>query len=311
MAMLPRKLNAQQATTPVIGVLDSAAAVPLKLSAFYEALKIEGFTRNQNMTVEYHSAAGDYRRLPDLAADLVSRGVSLITAFGIPAARAAKTATTKIPIVFSVSGNPIENGLVVSLNHPGTNVTGVAAMASGRERKRLELLHAAASTAPLLGVLVNPQNSDQDAVINDVLTSAQKIGVEIKVLRASTGRDFSNVFAELAQSRAGGLVIADDEFFLSASAELGSLAARQSIPAIFEGPAFVAAGGLMSYGTKLAELYHQSGAYSGLVLAGAAPADLPVFQSSQIEIVANLRSAKALGIALPQAIIDQATTLIR
>jgi putative ABC transport system substrate-binding protein len=311
-AMLPQQLlNAQQAPTPIIGVLDSAAATALKLSTFYEGLKVEGFSRNQNLTVEYHSAESDYARLPELAADLVNRRVTLITAFGSPAALAAKAATTNIPIVFAVSANPIEIGLVASLNHPGTNVTGVAGMVVGREQKRLDLLHAAVPAAAVLGFLLNPQNSNRDAQINDALASAQKIGVPIELVRASTGRDFSNVFAELAQSQAGGLVIADDEFFFSASADLGSSAARHSIPAVFQGTAFTAAGGLMSYGSRLTELYHQAGAYSGLVLAGAAPADLPIYQSTAVEMVVNLRSAKSLGIALPQPIVDQATTLIR
>lgn len=310
-AMLPRHLNAQQAPAPVIGVLDSSPATALKLSAYYEGLKVEGFSRNQNLTVEYHSVEGDYARLPELAADLVNRQVALITALGSPAALAAKAATTKIPVVFAVSANPIAIGLVASLNHPGANMTGVAGMAVGREQKRLELLHAAVPTAPVLGFLLNPENSNQDAQINDALAAAQKVSLQIKPIRASTGRDFSNVFAELTQSRAGGLVIADDEFLLGASAELGSLAARHRTPAIFQGTAFTAAGGLMSYGNRLAELYHQAGAYSGLVLAGAAPAGLPIYQSTAVEMIVNLRSAKSLGITLPQAIIDQTTTLIR
>jgi putative tryptophan/tyrosine transport system substrate-binding protein len=310
-ALLPQQLNAQSAPTPTIGVLDSAAATAFKLSAFYDGLNAEGFSRNQNLAVEYHSAEGDYRRLPELGADLGNRRVTLITALGTPAALAAKAATTKIPVVFAIDANPIEIGLVANLNRPGANMTGVAGMAAGREQKRLELLHAAAPTAPVLAVLVNPQNPNQDAQTNDALASAQKIGVQVRLVQANTARDFGSVFAELVQSQAGGLVIADDEFFLSASAELGSLAARQSIPAIFQGTAFAAAGGLLSYGTRLAELYHQAGTFSGLILAGAAPADLPIYQSSRTEMIVNLRSAKSLGIALPQAIIDQATTLIR
>jgi len=173
------------------------------------------------------------------------------------------------------------------------------------------LLHAAAPNAPILGLLLDPQNPNQDARANDVLGPAQKIGVQTKLVRASAARDFGNVFAELAQSRAGGLVIADDEFFLSASVGLASLALRNSLPAIFQGTAFATAGGLISYGTRLAELYHQAGTYSGLVLAGAAPADLPIYQSTATEMIVNLRSAKSLGIVLPQGIIDQANTLIR
>ena len=284
--MLPRPLNAQQLPTPIIGVLDSAAATAFKLSAFYEGLKVEGFFRNQNLAVEYHSAEGDYARLPELVADLVNRRVTLITALGTPAAQAAK-ATTTIPIVFAVGANPTETGLVTNLSHPGANMTGVTGMAIGREQKRLELMRAAVPAAAVLGFLLNPQNSNQSAQIDHALAAARKFGVQIKLVRASTARELSNVFAELTQSQAEGLVIADDEFFLSASIELGSLAARHGIPAIFQGKAFAAAGGLMSYGSRLAELYHQAGAYSGLVLAGAVPADLPIYQSTGIEMIVN------------------------
>jgi ABC transporter substrate binding protein len=160
---------------PIVGVLDSASATALKLSTFYEGLKVEGFARNQNLTVEYHSAESDYARLPELAADLVSRRVTLITAFGSPAALAAKAASTKTPIVFAVSANPIAIGLVASLDHPGTNVTGVAGMAVGREQKRLELLRAAVPAAAVLGFLLNPQNSNQDAQINDAYSPGQAL----------------------------------------------------------------------------------------------------------------------------------------
>jgi putative tryptophan/tyrosine transport system substrate-binding protein len=211
--MLPQPLIAQQAPMPIIGILDSGAATTSKLLTFYEGLKVEGFSRNQNLSVEYHSAEGDYARLPGLAADLVDRRVTLITAFGSPAAQAAKAAAAKTPIVFAVSANPIEIGLVTSLNRPGANVTGVTGMAVGREHKRLELLHAAVPAIPVLGFLLNPQNSNRDLQINDGLTSAQKVCAQIRIIRASTRRDFGDVFAELTQSQAGGLVVADDEFF--------------------------------------------------------------------------------------------------
>ncbi len=248
--ILPPRLNAQQIHTPSLGVLDSAAATAAKLSAFYEGLKVEGFLRGQNLTVEYHSADGDYARLPQFAADLVNRRVSLIATFGAPAALAAKAATTKTPVVFAVSANPIQIGLVTSLDHPGANLTGVAGMAIGREQKRLDLLHAVVPTASVFGFLLNPQDAQQDAQIKDAFASAEQVGVQIEPIRASTERDFSNVFAGLTQLRAGGLVIAGDEFFLSASAELGALVARHGIAAIFQGAAFTAAGGLMSYGNK-------------------------------------------------------------
>ncbi len=306
-AILPRQLNAEQIAAPTLGVLDSAAATAAKLSGFYEGLRVEGFVRGQNLTVAYHSADGDYAQLPRLAADLVNRRVSLITAFGAPAALAAKAATTKIPVVFAVSANPIQVGLITSLDHPGTNLTGVASMAVGREQKRLDLLHAVVPTASVFGFLVNPQNPQQE----DMVASAAQAGVQIELVRASAERDLSNVFAGLTQLPAAGLVIADDELFVSASAELGALAARHGIAAIFQGTTFTAAGGLMSYGNKFAELYHQAGAYSGMVLAGAAPANLPIYQSTAIEMIVNLRSARLLGLTVPQPVIDQATTLIR
>jgi putative tryptophan/tyrosine transport system substrate-binding protein len=309
--MTPRHVRAEQAPMPIIGLLDSSAPTTWKFSAFYEGLKVEGFSRNQNLAVEYHSAEGDYARLPKLAADLVNRRVSLITALGRPAALAAKDATASIPIVFAVDSNPIEIGLVASLSHPRANIAGVAGMSVAREQKRLELLRAAVPAASVFGFLINPDNSIQDAQIKDAVASAQKFGVQIKLVRARAGPEFSNAFVELTQSQAGGLVIADDEFFLGASAELGSLAVRHSMPTAFQGSAFAMAGGLVGYGSRLLELYHQAGTYSGLVLTGAAPSDLPIYQSTGTETIVNLRTARSLGINLPQAIIDQANTVIR
>lgn len=303
--MLPVPLKAQQ--KPTIGILDSAAATPAKLSTFFGGLKVEGFSKNDLM-IEYRSAGGDYARLPELVGALLDRHVTLITAFGSPAALAAKIATTKTPIVIAVNANPIEIGLVDNLNYSGTNVTGVAGMVAGRDHMRMELLHAAVPTASVFGVLLNPMNANRDAQISQAHASAERLGVEIKIIEASAGRDFDNVFAQLAQTQ--GLVIADDEFFLSASGHLGFLAIRHRVPAIFEGAAFTGTGGLMSYGTKLTELYHQAGAFSGLILAGAAPAHLPIFQSTAVEMIVNLRNANALGITLPQAIIDRANTVI-
>ena len=299
-AVLPVNARAQRPAAPTIGILDSSAATATKLTAFYEGLKIEGFVRNQNLTVQYSSAEGDYPRLPGLAADLVTRQVSLISALGAPAALAAKRATPKVPIVIAVGPNPVSLGLVDSLNHPGGNLTGVTSVAVGREQKRLELLHEAIPTARGFGVLVNPQNSNADAQIHDTLTAAQAIGVQIKLVRASSSHDFGGVFTELAQAQASGLVVADDDFFLSVSTALSSLAARYRIPAIFEGAAFTAGGGLMSYGSRLTELYHQAGVWSGVVLNGAAPAELAMYQSEGIDLVVNLRSAKSLGSTCPK-----------
>jgi putative tryptophan/tyrosine transport system substrate-binding protein len=309
-AVLPRTGYAEQAI-PTIGLLDSSAATAAKLSAFYEGLNIEGFARNRNVTIEYHSAEGDYARLPDLAADLVKRPVTLITALGVPAALAAKAATATIPVVFAVAPNPSSIGLVASLDRPGANMTGVTGMAAEREQKRLELLHASIPSAARVGLLTNPRNSYADVEIRNASAAAQAMGLQIKHIAASGVRDFAGAFAELLQFQAHGLVIADDDLLLTAGAELASLAARNGIPAIFEGSAFAAAGGLISYGTRFVELYHQAGVYSGLVLAGGAPGELPIYQSTGIEMILNLRSAKSFGISVPQQLIDRATMLIR
>jgi len=306
-ALLPSNSHAQRAA-PTIGILDSSAAIAAKLTAFYEGLRTEGFVRNQNLTVQYHSAEGDYARLQGLAADLIGRQVSLISALGAPAALAAKRATTTIPIVVAVGPDPVSLGLVASLSHPGSNLTGVTSVAVDQQQKRLELLHQAIPTATRFGVLVNPRNSNADAQIHEALTAAQLIGLQIKLIRASSSPDLESAFAELAPAQASGLVIGDDDFFLSASITLGALATRYRIPAIFEGSTFTAAGGLMSYGSRMTELYHQAGVWSGLVLNGAAPAELSMYQSRGIDMIVNLRSANSLGLNLPQKLIDQANT---
>jgi putative tryptophan/tyrosine transport system substrate-binding protein len=304
-------VGAQQPSGPTIGVLDSAPATPSRLTALYEGLKIEGFVRNQTVAVEYHSAQGDYAQLPALAANLVNRRVSLIAALGAPAALAAKAATTIIPIVFAIEPDPVAMGLVSGLNHPGANLAGAASMAVGRERKRLELLHESIPATTACALLVNPNNLNADAQIKDVRAAAQDRRLQVEVVRAGASRDLDNAFAELVQARVSSMIIADDDLFLSASAALGALAARHGIAAIFEGPDFVSAGGLMSYGSRLMELYHQGGVYSGVVLRGAAPAELPIYQSTGIDMIVNLRRARSLGVTLPQTIIERANTVIK
>lgn len=307
----PLAARAQQVQMPVIGFLDTAAGTVLELTTFYEGLKIEGYVRNQTMAVVYHSAAGDYSRLPSLAADLVNRRVSLIAAIGLPAALAAKGATTTIPIVFAVEPDPVQVGLIPSLDKPGGNMTGVTDLAAGREGKRLELLHELMPLATVFSLLVNPANPTAEAQAQDAVATARKLGLQIDVVHASVDSDFDMAFAALAGSRARGLVIGDDELFISASAWLASLAVRRNVPAIFQGKAFATAGGLMSYGSNLVETYHQAGVYSGLILNGAAPADLPVYQSTRIEFIVNVRTAKSLGIAVPLATLSAANEVIK
>ena len=262
----PFAVRAQQPQIPVIGLLDTAPATALELTTFYEGLKIEGYVRNQTMAVVYHSAEGDYTRLRSLAADLVNRRVSLMASIGLPAALAAKNATTTIPIVFAVEPDPVQVGLIPSLNKPGGNVTGVTDLTAGREGKRLALLHELMPTATDLALLVNPDNPTAEAHAQDAFAMARDLGLQLDVIHASAEGDFDTAFTALARSRAGGLVISDDELFISASARLAALAVHQNVPAIFQGKEFATAGGLISYGSNLAETYHQAGVYSGLIL---------------------------------------------
>jgi putative ABC transport system substrate-binding protein len=310
-AALPLTTRAQQPSRPIIGILDSSTATATKLSGFYDGLRVEGFIRNQNVAIEYRSVESNYDRLPDLAADLVKREVSLIVAFGVPAALAAKSATTTIPIIFAIAPNPVRIGLVVNLNRPGRDMTGVTNMAEGREQKRLELLHEVNPTAPVLSLLINPQNPDGEAQMRDALETARVLGVQLQFIRAAAMKEFEGAFAALAGSRLSGLAISDDELFLSASAQLASLAASHHVPAIFQGAPFARAGGVMSYGNSFAETYHQTGVCSGLILHGATPEQLPVYQSTKIEFIVNLGTAKSLGLSFPPNVLDHATEVIK
>ena len=301
---------AQPNAMPVVGFLDTAASTPDQLAAFYDGLKVENYIRNQTIAAVYHSAAGDYGRLPALAADLVKRQVAAITAVGVPAALAAKAATTAIPVVFVIGRNPEELGLVRSLDVPGANITGVTALAAGRERKRLELLHQLIPAATEIAVLVNPANASADTQVEDATAASRAMGVRLRPIRASAAGAFDAAFDLLAASPPGGLVIADDELFDSRAADLGFLARHHRIPAIFQGRAFVAGGGLMSYGSNLSEMYHQAGAYTGLVLKGASPASLPVFQSTKIEFIVSARTAASLGIIVPAAMLNAASEVM-
>ena len=310
-AALPLTTRAQQPSRPIIGILDSSTATAIKLSSFYDGLKVEGFSRNQNVAIEYRSAESNYDRLPDLAAELVKREVSLIVAFGVPAALAAKSATTTTPIIFAITPNPVQIGLIASLNRPGRNMTGVTNMAEGREQKRLELLHELIPTARALALLVNPHNPNVEAQMRDALETARVHGVQIQFVRATAIKDFEAIFAALAGSHVSGLAIGDDELFLSASAQLASLAAGHRVPAIFQDAPFARAGGVMSYGNRLAETYHQTGVCSGLILNGATPAQLPVYQATKIEFIINLGTAKSLGLTFPPNVLDHATEVIK
>ena len=262
------------------------------------------------MAIEYRWAEAQYDRLPAMAADLVRNQVSVITAAGIPAAVAAKAATTTIPVVFAVGVDPVEVGLVASLNRPGGNVTGVVSLAVELGPKRLELAHELIPAADTIAFLVNPSRPNAEDETKIMQAVARNLALELRVLEASAERDFDTIFALLVQQRAAALVIGVDVFFNSRSEQLAALTVRHAVPAIYQYREFVAAGGLMSYGASFADIYHQTGIYTGRVLKGERPQELPVIQSTKAELILNLKTAKALGLAVPTALLVRADEVI-
>jgi len=305
----PLTARAQQQPMPVIGFVSANTpkdwARPL--SAFVKGLGETGYVEGHNVAIEYRWAEDQYNRLPAMVADLVQRQVAVIAATTTPAVVAAKAATTTIPIVFETAADPIQLGLVASLNRPGGNVTGVTQMSVGLVPKDLELLHELLPTARVIVLLVNPANSTlAETESREVLSAAHTFGLELHVLNASAERDFDAVFTNIIQLRAGGLVIGTDGFFTSHSEQLAALAARHAIPTVYKGREFAAAGGLMSYGGDVTESYHLAGIYTGRILKGDKPADLPVQQATKVEMFLNLKTAKALGITVPLTLLGRA-----
>jgi ABC-type uncharacterized transport system substrate-binding protein len=261
------------------------------------------------VTIEYRWAEGRYDRLPAMATDLVRRQVTVIVAITTPAAIAAKVATSEIPIVFEMGTDPVEVGLVASLNHPGGNLTGVSLLNMELAPKRLDLLHELVP-APIIGVLVNPDNRNAEIISREVQAAAQTLGLSLHILHASTERDFDTVLAKLAELGAGGLVIGSDPFFNAQSQRLAGLLLSHALPAIYQYREFAAAGGLISYGGNITDPFRQAGSYTGRVIAGERPGDLPVIQSTKIELIINLKTAKAFGLTVPLAILGRADEVI-
>jgi putative tryptophan/tyrosine transport system substrate-binding protein len=313
-AAWPLAAGAQQPAMPVVGLVTGGspeAAVRMG-GGFRRGLNEGGYVEGQNVTVEYQWLDGQYDRLPSLMADLVRRRVAVIATPGSnPAALAAKAATTTIPIVFGVGADPIELGLVASLARPGGNATGINFFVADIAAKRLGLLHDLVPKAVRIAVLINPANaSTAEATLRDMPEAARAIGLQIVVLNASTGREIEAAFATLVRDRADALFVGADAFFNSRRVQLANMAARHAIPTAFAVREYVDAGGLMSYGTSLADMYRHVGAYSGRILKGARPADLPVLQSTKFELVINLQTARMLGLTVPDKLLVLADEVI-
>jgi ABC-type uncharacterized transport system substrate-binding protein len=301
-ATYPLAARAQQPAMPVVGFLnvESLEGYRRMATAFRQGLEEAGYVEGQNVAIEYRWAEGRGDRLPAMAADLVRRQVTVIAATTTPAALAAKAATTVIPIVFETGGDPVGLGLVPSLSRPGSNITGVTQLGTGMVSKQLEVLREMLPTARVIALLVNPTNpAAANVETREALSAARTLGLELHVLNASTETDFDGIFAQLIELRASGLVICADPLFSSRSEQLGELTARRAVPAVYKGREFAAAGGLMSYGASTVDAYRLAGVYTGRVLKGAKPADLPVQQATKVELYINLKTAKALSLTVP------------
>jgi len=296
---------------PVIGYLHygSPGLFAPFMAAFHRGLSETGYVEGRNVAIEYRWAEGRYDRLPALAGELVGRKVDVIAAFGPPSARAAKSATSTIPIVFG-SGDPVREGLIAGLARPGGNLTGVSLLTVELMAKRLELLSELVPQAGMIALLVNQNDANAERIIKDVQEAARAKGVQLHVLKAGSESEIDAAFPALVQRQAGGLVVGTDPFFNSRREQLVSLAARHTVPAIYEWREFAAAGGLISYGSSLTSVYRQIGIYTGKILNGAKPADLPVEQPTRFELVVNLNTAKDLGLTVPPSILARADEVI-
>jgi putative tryptophan/tyrosine transport system substrate-binding protein len=311
-AVWPMLVRAQQPTMPVVGVLAAGSAKGLARSfaGFHRGLGEVGYVNGKNIKIESRWAEGQYDRLPAMAADLIDRRVTVVAAISTPAALVARTMVTTIPVVFTTIANPVQIGLVASLNRPGANVTGVTLLSVEVGPKLLSLLHEAVPSATTMALLVNPTNPNVGTQSKDLQAGVVKLGLQAHVLNASTERDFDPVFAKLRELRTDTLMIAQDPLFNAQSQQLAELAVRHAIPAIYELREFAEAGGLMSYGTSQSDSWRQAGIYVGRILKGEKAADLPVMQPSKFEFIVNLKTAKALGLEIPPSLLARADEVI-
>jgi len=311
-AAWPLAARAQQRAMPVIGFLASPSRTfsDFVLPAFREGLKDNGYVEGENVAIEYCWAENQIDQLPTLAADLVRRPVALIVAVGPPATLAAKAATTTIPIVFGVGDDPVKIGLVTSLARPGGNLTGINFFSSELAAKRIELLHEMVPTAARVGVLGDPTFPLTESSVRDAETAARTMGLQVKVLSASTSREINAAFANFVRERPDVLYVGPSPFFISRRVQLTQLAARHAVPAIYSVRQYTEAGGLMSYGTSQTDAFRQMGVYTGRILKGVKPADLPVIQSTKFELIINAETARMLGLTVPDKLLSLADEVI-
>jgi putative tryptophan/tyrosine transport system substrate-binding protein len=311
-AAWPLAARAQQPAMPVIGFMagSSPSALSQQVAASREGLKEAGFSEGLNVAMEYRYGEGQLDRFPAFASELVRRQVAVLVATGPDGVFAAKQASTTIPIVFSVGSDPVEIGLVASLNRPGGNITGVYQFTAGLEAKRLGLLQEMVPKATTIAVLLNPNYAPAENQLRDVQEAATRLGVQLVVVRANMEDEFNAAFSTSVQQKAGALLVCASPFFNARRQQLALLAARHTVPAMYEWRDFAAAGGLMSYGTSLADAYRQAGVYAGRILRGEKPADLPVVQVTKFEFVINLNAAKAIGLDVPPTLLARADEVI-
>jgi putative tryptophan/tyrosine transport system substrate-binding protein len=312
-AAWPFAARAQQAAMPVVGFLDPRSPGTMEdlLRAFRQGLKDTGYVEGENVTIAYRFAEGQFDRLPELAAELVRRGVSVIATSGIAAAFAAKPATATIPIVFLVAEDPVRRGLIASLARPGGNLTGINFLTNELVAKRLELLRELVPGVTRVAVLINPANTTStETMLRDLEPAARAMGLQVQVLNASTSREISAAFATFVRERPDALFINLDPFFTSRRVQLATLATRHSVPMTSGNRQITEAGGLMSYGANIADAYRQAGVYAGRILKGAKPGELPVVQASKLELVINAETARMLGLTVPDKLLVAADEVI-